>query len=114
MGPPEFHIYGAYPRKADMDLTDHHTGAYHTSGSCYHKRCNAGSPSMRVDLAFRRALCVSLGFVVKGPTPDQYKALSRYRVLLAPLRVGAGVKGKIADAWWCVLTDAAPLLDLLT
>lgn len=48
------------------------------------------------------AFCLScgVGFVVKGPTPDQYKALSKYRVLLAPLRVGAGVKGKIADAWW--------------
>lgn len=68
------------------------------------------SPSMRVTFAVRRALCVWSGFVVKGPTPDQYKTLSRYRVLLAPLRVGAGVKGKIADAWWCVLTDIRCLL----
>ena len=28
--------------------------------------------------------------------------LADYRVLLSPLRFGAGVKGKIVDAWWCV------------
>jgi hypothetical protein len=52
MGPPELHVYGAYPRKADMDLTDHHTGASlsfqdssqmdilfktHLRWMCYHK-----------------------------------------------------------------------------
>jgi glycosyltransferase involved in cell wall biosynthesis len=40
------------------------------------------------------------GFRVKGPAPDQYKTLEKYRVLLAPLRFGAGIKGKISDAWW--------------
>jgi glycosyltransferase involved in cell wall biosynthesis len=39
------------------------------------------------------------GFLVKGPCKDQHAVLSRYRVLLAPLRFGAGLKGKIADAW---------------
>jgi len=38
-------------------------------------------------------------FRVLGPVQDQYAALRQYRVLLAPLRFGAGVKGKIADAW---------------
>jgi glycosyltransferase involved in cell wall biosynthesis len=39
------------------------------------------------------------GFIVKGQAVDQYETLKRYRVLLAPLRFGAGIKGKIADAW---------------
>ena len=41
------------------------------------------------------------GFVVKGPAKDQFRTLQKYRVLLAPLRFGAGIKGKIADSWWC-------------
>lgn len=44
-----------------------------------------------------------IGFHVKGPTPNQYETLARYRVNLAPLRFGAGIKGKIADGWWCGL-----------
>lgn len=40
------------------------------------------------------------GFYVKGSADDQYHTLGQYRVLLAPLRFGAGIKGKIADAWW--------------
>jgi hypothetical protein len=40
------------------------------------------------------------GFYLKGSTDDSVKEiLSRYRVLLAPLRFGAGIKGKILDAW---------------
>ena len=42
-----------------------------------------------------------MGFSVKGWTPDQYETLARYRVNLAPLRFGAGIKGKITDGWWC-------------
>jgi len=38
------------------------------------------------------------GIVFKGFTED-LNILERYRVLLAPLRYGAGVKGKIVDAW---------------
>ena len=41
----------------------------------------------------------ALGFIVKGPVEDQYATLRRYRALLAPLRYGAGIKGKISDAW---------------
>lgn len=45
----------------------------------------------------------STGFHIKGPAEDQYEALAPYRVNLAPLRFGAGIKGKIADGWWCGL-----------
>lgn len=38
------------------------------------------------------------GVYVHGPAPN-LSSLSRARVLLAPLRYGAGLKGKIADAW---------------
>jgi len=34
-----------------------------------------------------------------GPARCQYETLGKYRCLLAPLRYGAGIKGKIADAW---------------
>jgi glycosyltransferase involved in cell wall biosynthesis len=39
------------------------------------------------------------GFFVKGHADDCFDTLSRYRVLLAPLRFGAGIKGKVADSW---------------
>jgi glycosyltransferase involved in cell wall biosynthesis len=38
-------------------------------------------------------------FRVFGPTEDAITTLRNYRALLAPLRFGAGIKGKIADAW---------------
>ncbi len=38
------------------------------------------------------------GFVVCGRAEDALETIGRYRVLLAPLRFGAGLKGKIADA----------------
>jgi glycosyltransferase involved in cell wall biosynthesis len=41
------------------------------------------------------------GFRVFGPAQNQYETLGSYRVLLAPLRFGAGIKGKISDSWWC-------------
>ncbi len=40
------------------------------------------------------------GVCVRGPVQDQFDALKRHRVNLAPLRFGAGIKGKISDAWW--------------
>ncbi len=40
------------------------------------------------------------GFFVKGHTENACETLSKYRVNLAPLRFGAGLKGKIADGWW--------------
>lgn len=39
------------------------------------------------------------GFRIMGQCADQYATMSRYKVLLAPLRFGAGIKGKIVDAW---------------
>jgi len=41
------------------------------------------------------------GFHVRGKVDDLDDALRRSRVLLAPLRFGAGIKGKIVDAWRC-------------
>lgn len=40
------------------------------------------------------------GFYVKGYCPDSLAMLQKTRVNLAPLRYGAGIKGKIADGWW--------------
>jgi O-antigen biosynthesis protein len=40
------------------------------------------------------------GFVVKGPAATVEGVLKKYRLLLAPLRFGAGIKGKITDSWW--------------
>ncbi len=42
----------------------------------------------------------SQGFLVHGRTPQVHEALAKIRVNLAPLRFGAGIKGKIADGWW--------------
>ena len=39
------------------------------------------------------------GFLVKGWAEDAFEVMSRARVLLAPLRFGAGVKGKLVDAF---------------
>jgi glycosyltransferase involved in cell wall biosynthesis len=61
----QVHIYGAYPPKEMMALSD---------------------PDQ--------------GFHVMGHAADQHATLSRYRVSLAPLRFGAGIKGKISDSWW--------------
>ena len=41
------------------------------------------------------------GFLVHGHIDDLENELKKRRVLLAPLRFGAGVKGKIVDAWQC-------------
>jgi len=38
------------------------------------------------------------GFHIKGWAEDALETLSRYRVCLSPLRFGAGMKGKLADA----------------
>lgn len=36
---------------------------------------------------------------VFGPAADALETVEKYRLLLAPIRFGAGIKGKIADAW---------------
>ena len=41
------------------------------------------------------------GFLVHGHVQDLDTVLRNCRVLLAPLRFGAGIKGKIVDAWRC-------------
>ncbi|MCW8929488.1 MAG: glycosyltransferase family 4 protein, partial [Gammaproteobacteria bacterium] len=41
----------------------------------------------------------SKGFIIKGRADDALKTLEQYRVNLAPLRFGAGIKGKIADGF---------------
>lgn len=38
------------------------------------------------------------GFLIKGRAPDAIKVIRTARVLLAPLRFGAGLKGKLVDA----------------
>jgi len=38
------------------------------------------------------------GFLVKGWAEDAFKVIQNARVLLAPLRFGAGIKGKLAEA----------------
>jgi glycosyltransferase involved in cell wall biosynthesis len=60
----ELHIYGAYPSKDAMNLSN-----------------------------------PTEGFFVKGPASDVHETLKQYRVNLAPLRFGAGIKGKISDGW---------------
>ncbi|GJP69124.1 hypothetical protein CLOP_g25747 [Closterium sp. NIES-67] len=40
----------------------------------------------------------SSGFLIRGHAPSLH-VLASYRVLLAPLRFGAGIKGKILDSW---------------
>ena len=39
------------------------------------------------------------GLLVHGFVPDLEATLRKHRVMLAPLRYGAGLKGKIVDAW---------------
>lgn len=38
------------------------------------------------------------GFLIKGRAPDSKTVISNARVLLAPLRFGAGIKGKLSEA----------------
>lgn len=49
------------------------------------------------------------GIYLKGWTPDAHETLSQYRVNLAYLRFGAGIKGKISDGWFagtpCITTE---------
>lgn len=41
------------------------------------------------------------GFYVKGRAPDSKQMLEKAKVLLAPLRFGAGIKGKLTEAMQC-------------
>jgi hypothetical protein len=51
-------------------------------------------PSKARQLADRKQ-----GIVFYGRAPSALKTMERYRVNLAPLRFGAGQKGKVADGW---------------
>jgi len=44
---------------------------------------------------------IKTGFLVKGWVDDAVKAMQSARVCLAPLRFGAGIKGKLAEAMLC-------------
>jgi O-antigen biosynthesis protein len=61
----EMHVYGAYPPREMMNLTN-----------------------------------TQSGFHVKGPVKDHLAMLKKYKLNLAPLRYGAGIKGKITDGWF--------------
>lgn len=41
------------------------------------------------------------GFVIKGWAKDAYQVLSHARLCLAPIRFGAGIKGKLAESMAC-------------
>jgi glycosyltransferase involved in cell wall biosynthesis len=41
------------------------------------------------------------GFIIKGRANDAYEVVSKAKVLLAPLRFGAGLKGKLIEAMEC-------------
>tara|TARA_Y200000002_G_scaffold383155_1_gene403633 strand:- start:11119 stop:12387 length:1269 start_codon:yes stop_codon:yes gene_type:complete len=51
-----------------------------------------------MDATMERLHNPSIGFHMKGRVDDVYSTMAGYGVLLAPLRFGAGVKGKILDA----------------
>lgn len=44
---------------------------------------------------------VQQGFLVKGWAEDAKEVMQRAKVCLAPLRFGAGIKGKLAEAMYC-------------
>lgn len=41
------------------------------------------------------------GFHIKGRADDAQKVVENARVVLAPLRFGAGIKGKLVESMWC-------------
>jgi len=51
------------------------------------------------------------GFLIKGFTEDVHKAMQQSKICLAPIRFGAGLKGKLVDAMQngtpCVMTSIA-------
>ncbi|REL31603.1 glycosyltransferase [Thalassotalea euphylliae] len=45
--------------------------------------------------------CEKSGFLVKGWAEDAFEVMAKAKVCLAPLRFGAGIKGKLSDAMLC-------------
>jgi len=58
--------------------------------------CGAYPPPKATDLHDEKS-----GFIVKGWVDDAVKVMQSARVCLAPLRFGAGIKGKLAEAMLC-------------
>lgn len=58
--------------------------------------CGAYPPPKATDLHDEKS-----GFIIKGWVDDAFSAMRSARVCLAPLRFGAGIKGKLADAMLC-------------
>ena len=56
-----------------------------------------------MDAEMERLHDPSINFHMKGRVDDVFSIMATYQVLLAPLRFGAGVKGKILDALWADL-----------
>tara|TARA_R110002096_G_scaffold432976_3_gene650785 strand:- start:41166 stop:42404 length:1239 start_codon:yes stop_codon:yes gene_type:complete len=54
-------------------------------------------PSQKVEQLHKS----SDGFLIKGRAEDAKAVISNAKVLLAPLRIGAGLKGKLSDAMEC-------------
>jgi glycosyltransferase involved in cell wall biosynthesis len=58
--------------------------------------CGAYPPPKATDLHDEKS-----GFIVKGWVDDAVKEMQAARICLAPLRFGAGIKGKLAEAMLC-------------
>eukprot|EP01134_Creolimax_fragrantissima_P007264 CFRG7264T1 len=82
----QLHIYGShFPPNPQRSLTYTTTGdVENNSSDCKRRVVRMHDPTN--------------GVHVKG-LMESLEDMARYRVLLAPLRCGAGIKGKIADAW---------------
>lgn len=53
-----------------------------------------------MDKAMKNLEDEKLGFYLKGTVANQFSTLEQYRLQLAPLRFGAGMKGKITDGFF--------------
>ncbi len=79
--------------------------AVHHLASTIWPRLRAALPEARLHLygayppASVSALGEKNGIAAHGPVHDHRAALSQHRVFLAPLRFGAGAKGKVLEAW---------------
>ena len=80
------------------------------------ERISGETPELHIYGAYPSPAILALddlasGFRVRGWTEDVQETLVQYRVNLAPLRFGAGLKGKIADGWRagtpCIATSIA-------